>query len=218
MKLLLVDDMKSFLDLERTFLRRADCHVYTATTGLEAIKVAQNVRPDLAMLDIEMPEMNGIEAMRIFSATPTLKQIPVVVCSSLPKKDEALNAGAVDFIQKPVEEDQYLEVIQRYIPLKVRKDGRRALEAPCTLAIEGRAVSCTLADVSVSGVFIRTDHPLKIGDHLSMRFSIPMEKGNKEIQAEGIPVRATPKGWGIGFSDISEGARLFIQEFVAAEA
>jgi CheY-like chemotaxis protein len=217
MKLLIVDDMKSFLDLERTFLRRADCHVYTAATGLEAIKVAQTVHPDLVMLDIEMPEMNGIEATRIFSSTPSLQKIPVVVCSSLPKKEEALNAGAVEFIQKPVEEDQFLEVIQRYVSLKVRGDSRRTLEAPCTIVINGLAVACTLADISVSGALVRTDQPLKVGDHMAMHFTIPMENGKKEIQAEAIAVRTTARGWGIGFSDISEGAKLFIQEFIGAE-
>ncbi len=214
MKLLIVDDMKSFLDLERTFLRRADCQVFTASTGLEAIKVAQKVRPDLAMLDIEMPEMNGIEAMRIFSATPSLKHIPVVICSSLPKKDEALAAVAVEFIQKPVDEDQYIEIIQRYIPLKVRRDVRRPFNAPCVMRTDGQTLSCTLSDVSVSGLFVRTSHPIQVGDKVGLRFSIPMKHGDKEIQAEGIAVRAMPSGLGIGFSDISEGARLFIQEFV----
>ena len=52
MKLLIVDDVKSFLDLERTFLSRADCRVYTASTGLEAIKVAQRERPDLILLAV----------------------------------------------------------------------------------------------------------------------------------------------------------------------
>lgn len=213
-KILIVDDMKSFLDLERTFLRRADCHIFTATTGLEALKVAQKVRPDLILLDIEMPEMDGVEAARIFAATPGLNQIPVVVCSGTNRREEVLAAGAREFISKPVDEDHFLELIQRYVPLQLRKDVRKTLGSPCEFEHAGETTRCSLCDVSVSGVFIKSGGALKIGERLGLRFFVPMERGAKEIRTEGLVVRATQAGHGIGFTDLSEGARLFIQEFV----
>jgi len=213
-KILIVDDMKSFLDLERTFLRRADCHVFTATTGLEALKVAQKVRPDLILLDIEMPEMDGVEAARIFAATPILNQIPVVVCSGSDRREEVLAAGAREFVSKPVDEDRFLELIQRYVPLQLRKDMRKTLDSPCEFQHAGETIGCSLHDVSVSGIFIKSGGVLHIGQRLALRFFVPMENGAKEIRTEGLVVRATPAGHGIGFTDLSEGARLFIQEFV----
>lgn len=215
-KLLIVDDMKSFLDLERTFLQRADCQIYTATTGLEALKVAQKVHPDLILLDIEMPEMDGVEAARIFAATPSLKHIPVVVCSSSDRKEEVLAAGAREFVSKPVDEDRFLSLVQRYVPLQLRKDSRKAVECPCEIGHGGRTIPCSLSDVSVSGIFVKDGGALNIGERLTLRFSIPMEMGGKEIRTEGLVVRATHDGHGIGFTDLSEGARLFIQEFVEA--
>ena len=214
MKLLIVDDMKSFLDLERTFLRRAECQIFTAATGLEAIKVAQNVQPNLVMLDIEMPEMNGIEAARIFSTTPTLKHIPVVVCSGTSREAEALAAGAAAFLQKPVDEERFLTTIQRYVPLAFRKDPRKALNAPCEVEYLGVTARCDLHDLSASGMFLSTSQPLQIGDKVSLRFMVPMYRGAKTIQAEGHVVRASGEGYGIGFSDITEGARMFIQDFI----
>lgn len=214
MKLLIVDDMKSFLDLERTFLRRTDCHIFCATTGLEALKVAQKVRPDLVVLDIEMPEMNGIETARIFSATPSLQDIPVVICSSTTRKDESLAAGAREFIQKPVDEERFLELVTRHVPLKMRKDPRKPLGRAGEIFVRGEMMPCSIADVSVSGVRLECSAFLTIGDPLQLRFFLPFEGGDKSIQAEGMVVRATPAGYGVGFSDISEGARLFIEEYV----
>lgn len=213
-KVLIVDDMKPFLDLERTFLRRADCHIFTATTGLEALKVAQKVRPDLVLLDIEMPEMDGVEAARIFAATPALMHIPVVVCSSSDRREEVLAAGAREFVSKPIDEDRFLELVQRYVPLQLRKDLRKNVDSPCELGHRGTTTRCSLFDVSVSGIFVKEGGALNMGERLALRFFIPMERGAKEIRTEGLVVRSTPAGHGIGFTDLSEGARLFIEEFV----
>lgn len=214
-KVLIVDDMKSFLDLEKTFLRRADCHIFTATTGLEALKVAQKIRPDLVLLDIEMPEMDGVEAARIFAATPTLMHIPVVVCSGSDRREEVLAAGAREFVSKPVDEDHFIELVQRYVPLQLRKDVRKRLDSPCEIGHRGKTTSCSLYDVSVSGIFVKNGGAINIGERLALRFFIPMEHGAKEIRTEGLLVRSTAAGHGIGFTDLSEGARLFIEEFVA---
>ena len=216
MKLLIVDDMKSFLDLERTFLRRAECKIHTAATGLEAIKVAQTVHPDLIILDVEMPEMNGIEATRILSVTPGLRDIPVVVVSSTHRDKEAIGAGAKEFLRKPIDEVAFLNLVTKYVPLKVRKDPRKELNMPaaylCNGVLEGEGL---IVDLSISGAFLTTMHQLALGDMLSMRFALPIEGGVKEIQAEATVVREIqPGGYGLGFSDITEGAKLYIQEFV----
>ena len=57
MKLLIVDDFVDFLDLERTFLRRADCEIVTASTGLEAIRVAHEEKPDIVVQPYERPNL-----------------------------------------------------------------------------------------------------------------------------------------------------------------
>ena len=208
--------MKSFLDLERTFLRRADCKLHTASTALEAIKVAQTVHPDLILLDVEMPEMNGIEAARILSVTPGLKDIPVVIVSSTQREKEALVAGAKEFLRKPVDEGTFLSLVTKYVPLKIRKDPRKELGRPttfiCNGIVEGDGI---LVDVSISGAFLTTRQPLALGDSLSLRFSLPAQEFQKEIQAEAHVVRSVPPGgYGLGFSDITEGAKLYIQEYV----
>jgi CheY-like chemotaxis protein len=214
MKLLIVDDMKSFLDLEQTFLRRADCQLLTATTGLEAIKVAEQAHPDLILLDIEMPELNGIETTRILQKHPKLKDIPVIIVSSTTRKDEALNAGAKDFLQKPVDEAAYLSAILKHVPLKIRKDKRVPLDGPCNFVFEDSQHKGKTKDVSSTGLFLATGVGLEIGSHLEISFSFPLDHTRKEIKTEAIVIRKAGDGYGLGFYQISEGAKLYLEEFI----
>lgn len=216
MKLLIVDDMKSFLDLEKSFLSRAECRILSATTGLEAIKVAQVERPDLIVLDVEMPEMNGVEATRILSNQKDLRDIPVVVVSSTTRRDECLSAGAREFIQKPIDEDQFIDMVRRYVPLQVRKDPRRPLDSPCSLSKEGQSGEGIVADLSVTGLFLKTSMRLAVGDRVHVGFAFPLEGSHKEMQAETMVVRVTPAGFGLRFVDLAEGTRLFVQDFVGS--
>jgi len=218
MKLLIVDDVRSFLDLETTFLRRADCQVLTASTGLEAIRVARDAQPDVIVLDVEMPEMNGIEATRILKANPALSRIPVIICSSTQREAESMAAGAQEFVHKPIDEERFLAVVQRHVPLKVRSEPRRGLDAPCRFTKDGVFHDARIGDVSVSGLFLETRALLAIGDDLSLAFQLPLSGGHKEINAEGLVVRAAEGGYGLGFRLISEGDRWLVQEFVAAAA
>ena len=133
-KILLVDDMRRFLDLERTFLKRAECRMLTAVTGLEAIKVAKTEMPDIIVLDVEMPEMNGLEAARILKNDPQTQHIPIIICTALEGVEErARAAGCDEFRRKPLEEDEFLDVIRRFVPLQIRKVPRAALDVPVVL-------------------------------------------------------------------------------------
>ena len=101
--ILLVDDMRSFLDLEATFLSRADCRILTASTGLEAIRVARTEKPDLIVLDIEMPEMNGFEFAEAVRRHPKLRQLPILALSSMctpASIERGRQAGFDDYIAK----------------------------------------------------------------------------------------------------------------------
>jgi CheY-like chemotaxis protein len=214
MKLLMVDDLRSFLQLETTFLRRADCRVFTATTGLEAIRVAHEVSPDLVLLDVEMPVMNGIEATRIFKATPALSQMPVVVISSTARRDEALAAGACEFVSKPIDESQFLSLVMRHVPLKVRREKRRTVETPCLCEMNGSAVEGMVLDLSATGLFMKSKGPFEVGDAVTVRFDLPAAGNDRSIEAGALVVRSTPHGFGLGFTELSEYTRWTIQEYV----
>ena len=217
-RLLIVDDVQSHLDLERTFLRRAVCEVLTASTGLEAIRVAHEHRPDLIVLDIEMPEMNGIEATRVLSGTPALSAIPVVIVSGSRRKEEALAAGAREFAHKPLDEDRFLEMVRRFVPVPVRMDARREIRVPCTLVGPGGSLPGLVADVSVSGALVLTGASLAIGDRLHLAFALPGRPPGVEVRGEAYVVRRAESGYGLGFTALSDADRWRLQEFIAETA
>ena len=69
-KILLVDDTKLFLRLEQEYLRQSSVTVFTASNGREALETARKIMPDLIYMDLNMPEMNGIECCSAIKADP----------------------------------------------------------------------------------------------------------------------------------------------------
>jgi CheY-like chemotaxis protein len=214
--ILLVDDTRSFLDLETTFLQRAECRVLTASTGLEAVRLARAERPDLIVLDLEMPEMNGIQACRILKADPSTQRTPIVVLTSMQMEDEARRAGAEHYVRKPIDETRFLSELKKFLPIHERADARVAIDVPISFWRDGEPSSGRLLNLSRSGLFVATENPQPVGARLEISFSLPHDFSGKRISAEAMVVRASaePKGFGARFFQISSGARLFIEEFL----
>lgn len=218
-KILLVDDMRRFLDLERSFLRRAECRILTAFTGLEAIKVAKLEMPDIIMLDVEMPEMNGIEACRILKNDPQTKHIPIVIYTSLDNvEDKALQVGADGFHRKPMDEEKFLKVIQGFVPLKVRKHARIPLDRPVVIRDNETEHKGIIQDISQTGLFFQSDFQPVVGSLLELLFSLPLGDEEKRVSTLAYSVRQGPEGTGCAFYDLSTGAELYIQDFIKRNA
>ena len=101
--ILIVDDTPCNLLMAKSALPRS-WDVMTAVSAAKMFKVMDMRRPDLIILDIQMPGMNGLEALSILKNDPVHKDIPVVLCSSRDDPDtvaEGLELGAVDFVGKP---------------------------------------------------------------------------------------------------------------------
>lgn len=115
-KLLLVDDVELFLELERSFLSREIFEIVTARSGREALEKVRRVRPDLVLLDLFMPEIDGAEVCRSLKADPDTRNIPVIMTTSEPQEEpdirkRCFEAGCDDFIPKPLRREELLKVI-----------------------------------------------------------------------------------------------------------
>src|SRR5262245_1462697 len=100
----LVDDNPHNLSLLASILRGAGYSVRMSTGGGRALASMRVAAPDLVMLDIQMPEMNGYELCRLLKADPGLADVPVIFISALDDvvdKVTAFEAGGVDFVTKP---------------------------------------------------------------------------------------------------------------------
>jgi CheY-like chemotaxis protein len=214
--ILLVDDMRSFLDLEATFLSRAECRLLTASTGLEAIRLARAEKPDLVVLDIEMPEMNGIQACRILKSDPVTSRIPVIVLTSMQLEDEARRAGADHFLRKPIDEPTFLAEVKRFLPIVERAETRVGVDAPVTLGRDGKTFEARLVNLSMTGFYVESPVRHPIGARLEVSFSLPEGADGKLITGEALVVRHgdDPPGFGCRFRQVSAGARLVVEGWV----
>lgn len=103
-QVLVVDDDRSLLAIISGILGM-DYAVSTATSGPEALQLLETTSVDLVLLDIMMPEMDGIEVCATIKAIPKFAEIPIIFLTSMEgeeAEETALDAGAVDYIHKPV--------------------------------------------------------------------------------------------------------------------
>lgn len=104
-RILLVDDEPDILEFVGYNLRREEFEVYTASNGREALEVASQVEPHLILLDMMMPEMDGIETCRRLREIPSLAKTMVVFLTARAEDEsqlEGFEVGADDYITKPV--------------------------------------------------------------------------------------------------------------------
>ena len=101
----MVDDEPDILDILSYPLKNESFQVYTANNGLEAIKLAKDIQPHLIVLDVMMPEMDGIEACEIIRKDPKINNTLITFLSARGEdysKIAGLSAGADDYITKPI--------------------------------------------------------------------------------------------------------------------
>lgn len=121
---LIADDNEANLLVLSDFLQEWDCRVLVARTGVEALISAKEWQPTLILMDIQMPEMNGLDAIRLIRRESKLHQTPIVAVTALAMpgdREQCLAAGANDYISKPIHLERLTEVVSTYLaprPLK----------------------------------------------------------------------------------------------------
>ena len=119
--LLVVDDQYGNIRLLEMSLGRHGYKVRTASSGAEAIEIARNNPPELIMLDISMPNMDGFETCRLLKADRRTYHIPVIFISSLEDvkdKIQAFKSGGVDYVTKPFQFEEVLARIDTHVNIR----------------------------------------------------------------------------------------------------
>ena len=102
---LIVDDLPVNIILLKTMLTRTNVRLLTATNGQEALDIVRSQRPELILLDIQMPVMNGWEVLKAIKEDPELKSTVIIVVSAYTSPEDieqSMKLGAAGFIKKPV--------------------------------------------------------------------------------------------------------------------
>jgi two-component system sensor histidine kinase/response regulator len=123
--ILVVDDTPESLAIAVNCLQ-TDYHVKVARSGARALQVAASVpHPDLVLLDIMMPEMDGYEVCRVFKANPDLAHIPVIFLSAKSETDDVIHAfsvGAADYVSKPFWLEELQARVRTHLEIKRAQD------------------------------------------------------------------------------------------------
>ena len=117
-RVLLVEDQEDNRVLARKLLERAGFRVTEAVNGREALEQAAALKPDLILLDISLPEMDGLTVARALRATPDLQQLLVVALTAHAMdgdRAKALEAGCDEFMTKPIDVPQFIPTIRRIL-------------------------------------------------------------------------------------------------------
>ena len=120
-KILLVEDEPDIIRLVKFTLEQRNFEVVATSNGLAAIEIASTEKPDLILLDVMMPVINGYETCGRLKKNEKTKDIPVIILSAKAQKkevDRALKAGAADFIAKPFSPRELREKIEKILAIK----------------------------------------------------------------------------------------------------
>jgi CheY-like chemotaxis protein len=123
-KILIIEDNEQNLYLATFLLQKSGYEVVQARSGPEGIALAARMRPDLILLDIQLPGMDGYDVARALRQDEGLKDVPIVAVTSyamLGDRERALEAGGDAYIEKPINPETFVSEIER--SLKARSLG-----------------------------------------------------------------------------------------------
>jgi two-component system cell cycle response regulator DivK len=117
-RILIVEDNESNLYLTRFILEKNGYQVIEARGGIQGVELAIKEKPDLILMDIQLPDINGLEAVRKIRASKIDRDIPIVALSSyamVGDREKALAAGCTGYIEKPINPDTFMAEIERFL-------------------------------------------------------------------------------------------------------
>ena len=116
--ILIVEDNEKNMKLVRDILRHNGFATIEASTGAEGVRLATERRPDLVLMDIQLPDIDGIEALRRIRAETALDIVPVIAVSASVMPDDQqkiVTSGFDAFVTKPINLKHFLETVKRFI-------------------------------------------------------------------------------------------------------
>lgn len=199
--ILLVDDLPENLQLLSELLKNLGYTVRSVTSGKMALKTVKAKRPDIILLDVKMPEMDGYQVCKAFKADPELADIPILFISALGETFDKLTAfqvGGVDYITKPFQIEEVVARLETQLTLKNQKkiletEISRRKEAE-EILYQSRALLSSILNSSLDGIAamqaVRDPRTGQIGSFLYLTanpvFSQLFEKTHQELIGQTI--------------------------------
>lgn len=196
-KILSVDDSRMVHTLVNKAFAPYEAQVVLASNGAEALEVASRETPDVILLDVTMPVMDGVECLSRLKADPMLKDIPVIMLTAEAGKENVLKIakmGVRDYIVKPFTEAGVIERVTRIVDLKPRAGGAFVAATPAAPAAAVPKKNLKVTDAI--NILVVDEHPAIL---------------------ETIQSSVAPRGWKAAGCDTLEAATKKIAEAAASK-
>jgi twitching motility two-component system response regulator PilH len=118
-RILIVDDSPSQLLGIKRIVEKLGHETLTAEDGAAGVEAAKKEKPDLILMDVVMPNLNGFQATRTISKTPETEHIPIVLVTTKDQETDkvwGIRQGAKAYVTKPIKEDELVKVLKELLP------------------------------------------------------------------------------------------------------
>lgn len=223
-RILLADDVKLYLALEKTFLARADHEFLTATTGPDALHILRKERPDLAIVERSLGGIGAFEIREEMLRDPELSRIPMIVTASsgtdgMQARAEALSVSAV--LMKPFKLEDLTGAVERVLPHR----SRHFLRADAYLEVGVRTerqvqyFTGSALNVSAGGLLVEVGETMSLGQSVHLQFVLPTDPHMIAVRARVVRYakeqHRSATCYGFEFLELAPADRGRIEEFVA---
>lgn len=224
-KILLADDVKLFVELEKSFLRRNEFEIVIARDGAEALALTRQKQPDIVLMDLHMPGMDGDECCRRLKGDPQLKAIPVIMITQGGREEDlelCRKAGCNAILLKPITRHDLLSTIKRLLDLQDRAAPRCNARLRVHYGVPPQELLQNYSvNLSTGGMFLETWQVLPLDTPISLEFSLD-EGRIINCKAKVVWVNAPdlilkpllPVGMGLQFIDMPLDQLHAIREFI----
>lgn len=213
-KTIIADDSMAFIMYIGILLKRMGLDVIPAENGLEVLKLMKMMEPDLVMLDVAMPLMDGIKTLKYIKEDKATAKIPVVMVSTDSSKEtieKCEKLGCSDYLIKPVNIERLHEVLEDNIfaPMGMkRKYLRASVIEKITLTFNGTSHELYSEKLSEGGMYIRKKDPLPVGSEVEI--TLPLKDNSVHLRGNVIYTKGVygdmfrvPPGMGIEFRGLT---------------
>lgn len=228
-KVLLADDVRLFLEVTKSFFSRENLQLTITQGGVEALKTARALRPDLVIMNLQMRDLRGDECCRRIKADPEIGSTPVILLVDEKDPDgeaTARESGCDHLLKKPFQRQQLLELARSCLQVASRATPRQQARMLVRYGADNQELLHDYTvNLSIGGVFLETRQILPVDTLLTLEFIVP--GGANPIVAKGQvtwlnsgaePVNPDlPPGFGIHFLDLDREKGWLIRNFLQDE-
>lgn len=214
-KILLADDVRVFLELSKSYFQRSNFDITTTRNGADALKLTRLLRPDLVVMDLHMPVMDGAEACRAIKCDPLLRETSVIMMVEARSPEDVARcreAGCDEILYKSLAQRQLLEVSRRFLQVRERIDQRVKVQLPVTCRIDqDNILKHQSVNIGPGGLFIASPVTPCRDAVISIEFSLPGRPSPFACKARVAWINPGgerskpdfPPGFGVQFMELS---------------